>query len=770
MREDEPQIGTAIHRGIAQLEAHPSIAEVLEIYQNTDRQFVEVIVAIKVGLPNQWLAIGCSPNGVRSVENATFSFPLDFPAHAPTISLRIDFNRSLAHVEPGSPDEPVFPCLLNGDLNELLHEQGLWAIINQLVIWLEKAALDELIDPNQGWEPIRRDSLEDIIVADSNYLRELVSNGQKYKLLGFRYLRFDKPHSVDFSSKSCIYYGQIDARLLKQKELKKVFYEWETPIQAIRGFSLALMVFPERLPSGELPLADRYLPETVTNIASLQERANLYGCTKSLKAALSVLESKLRGIHFAGRKLPVAIVLCVRRPFLLIGEDSDIELIPYIIEVGAPTMLLQDTQTPVYPASHQDALTQKLLQRFSGDSFSENRSIVLIGCGSLGSKIGIHLARSGAAPISVIDKSVLSPHNAARHALLPNGEVSWGISKANALAIAIHGLGQKTVSSDNRDVTTILKDPKLLKQYFPSQTWAVINATASLTVRETLASILPKQLQPRIIETTLFANGDIGLLTVEGPDRNPNSADLIAEMYALVREDSKFSKAIFGSETPMRSRSIGQGCSSITMIISDAKISMVASPMALRITQMREQGLPGDTGQISLASVTPDGLGLTWQFFNIPPVHIVPIDQAPSWTVRILDRAHQKIMQDCAQHPNVETGRVLIGRVFESLQTFIVTDVLPAPVDSKRSNAEFVLGTAGAANLLEQYSASCNHVLYCLGTWHSHLSDSGPSNLDWQTAQQVSENQIQPLVLLIRTPNYYRAIAAIHNTAIATHY
>jgi hypothetical protein len=769
MRDYETSIGAAINRGISQLAAHTSVAEVLKIHQNPDNQFVEVMVAIQLGLPNQWMAIGHSPNGVRSIENATFSFPLDFPTHAPTINVRHDFDRSIAHVQPGSPDEPIFPCLLNGDLDELLHEQGLWAIVNQLVIWLEKAALGELIDPSQGWEPIRRDSLEDIIVADSDNLRNLISTGRKYELLEFRYIRFAKQRSADSSSKSRWYYGQIGARPLKPKELQEVFYEWETGSQAIGGFSLALIVFPERLPSGELPLVDRYLPETVTNIVSLEERAELYDCKKNLKAALSALESKLRGRDFDGLKLPVVLVLCVRRPFPLIGEDSEIELIPYVIEVSAPTTLPEGIQTPVFPACHQDALTQKLLQRFSGNSSLENRSTVLVGCGSLGSKIGIHLARSGSAPIGVVDKSLLSPHNAARHALLPNGEITWGIAKAKALATAIRGLGQKTVSHD-KDITAIVNDSKLLKKCFPNHTWAVINATASLTVRETLAAIPPKQLQSRIIETTLFSNGDIGLLTVEGPDRNPNSADLITETYALMREDPKFSETIFEPETLMQSRSVGQGCSSRTMIISDAKISMVASAMALRITQMREKDLPSDTGQILLASITPDGMGLTWQFFNIPPVHIVSIDRAPSWTVRILDRAHQKIMQDYAQYPDVETGGILIGRMFESLQTFIVTDVLPAPVDSNRSKSEFILGTADAANILEQYSATCNHVLYCLGTWHSHLSDSGPSDRDWQTAQQVSKNQVQPLVLLIRTPSHYRAIAAISNAPISTHH
>jgi hypothetical protein len=755
------EIGAAIHRGITHLEAHPSVTQILGVQLDPNRGYVEVTASIQLGLPNQWMAAGVSPNGVNAVETVTFLFPQNFPTHAPTVILRNNFDRSLAHVQPGSLDEPVSPCLFDGDLNELLHEQGLSAIVNQLIGWLEKAALEELINPSQGWEPIRRDSLEGFIVADSAALRKLALIGRKYELLGFIYLKLPKHPSASPALQSLLYYGHIDPRPLRSQDLQSLLDQWETEPQAMAGFSLALIILPTPLPSGQLPIADRYFPETVSDIASLQERAGLYGCDKNLNVALSALEAKLRGRDFDSAKLPIALFLCVRRPFPLIGEDSDIELMPYLIEIGAPKTLSAGAQTPVLPAAHRDALTPKLLQRFSGDPCLENRDVVLVGCGSLGSKIGIHLARSGAAPAIVIDKNFLSPHNAARHALLPTIENPWDFtSKAKALASSIRGLGQKTIVGD-QDITEIVDNDKLLRKFFPRNTWAIINATASLTVRETLAAVSPNQLHPRIIEAALFAKGEIGVLTIEGPNRNPNSADLIAETYALMREDTKFRRAVFESETPLRSYGIGQGCGSMTMTISDAKISAMAAAMTLAIAQMRENNLPSSGGKIVLGAITENGMGLKWQSFKTLPVKIIAIEKAPLWTVRIIDRAHQKIMQDCAKYPNLETGGIIVGRVFESLRAFVVTDVLPAPIDSERSKSQFVLGISDVTAMLAQYSAACNQALYCLGTWHSHLNDSGPSDLDWQTAQRLSKVQDTPSVLLIRTPNSYRAIASI---------
>ena len=756
------QIGVAIRRGIEQIKAHSSVHEIVEINQLTKSQYLQVVVAIKVSLPNAWMFDDQSPNGVRSIENATFSFLPDFPIHAPKITLRKDFDRSLAHVNPSLPGEPVPPCIAYGDLDELFHEQGIWAIVNQLVTWLENAALGKLIDPEQGWEPIRRDHFEDVIVADADAVRELVNTGRQYERRLFNYYRYPKAQKPSLFSKEHIYSGRVSNSPWKPEYQKDLFQEKGVHDRIRTGQSLALLIFPEQLPSGELPIVDRYLPETVTDVASLQDRARLCGSARNLSTALSVLNDQVNRWNLKGVKVPVIVVLCVKRPYPLIGEESDIELIPYLIEVSPPQIWPDGNQTPVFPVVHREAITQKLLQQFSGDIPIEKRDIILVGCGSLGSKIGLHLARSGAAPKTIIDRSIFSPHNAARHALLFNKDYPFGISKVSALEMAIQGLSQKSTAV-SEDINTVVSTRKLRQRYLPHHTWAIINTTASLTVRESLASIPSNKLPSRIIETTLFANGTIGLLTVEGPDRNPNAADLIAETYALMREDAQLRQAIFESDNPMQSRSVGQGCSSTTMVISDADISVMAAAMSRKITKMRQEDLPKATGEINLASMLGDGFGLSWQTYPVPTAHVVPIDRAPSWTVRVLDRAHQKILDDCARYPDVETGGILMGRLFESLQAFIVTDILPAPIDSCRSREEFVLGTTEVTAQLAQYSATCKHTLYCLGTWHNHLSDSGPSDRDWDTAQKITEHQTQPLVLLIRTPNNYRAIADINH-------
>ncbi|MEO1185667.1 MAG: Mov34/MPN/PAD-1 family protein [Cyanobacteria bacterium J06636_27] len=370
------------------------------------------------------------------------------------------------------------------------------------------------------------------------------------------------------------------------------------------------------------------------------------------------------------------------------------------------------------------------------------------------------MARSGIAPSIVIDNKNLSPHNAARHALLPeaiNKDSTWFGSKARALALAINGLGQVSKYVD-ADVTQAVHDSKLLKKLFPRKAWAVINTTASLAVREALAAIEPKKLPLRVIETSLFAEGKVGLMTIEGLGRNPNSVDLIAQAYEVMRTSEQLRNAVFVAEDSTSYYATGQGCGSRTMIISDARISMLAAPMATGISKMLAKGLPSKSGRILLGAVDENEMGLSWKSIDVLPFHVVPINNDSSWTVRISEPAHQKILKDCANYPNVETGGILVGRIFQTQQAFVVTDVLPAPENSQRSRFEFVLGTSG--NMLEKYLSSCNGVLYCLGTWHSHPTDSVASNQDLQTAKKITNSRTLPSVLLIRTPVKYYAVSA----------
>jgi hypothetical protein len=756
-----------VTRAIKLIEQHPAVAKVTSAAIDEASEYAAVDVTFRVNLPNAWSARGVSPNGIRTEEVVQLTFSPDFPLSAPSLSLRADFDRNLPHIQPWLDGNRPVPCIYDGPLSELLHHEGLAGILNQTAVWLDRAALGELIDPEQGWEPVRRDGLDDFIVSDADELRRHARRAAGYKFFDFEYLRFTSPNGKFFV------HGEVKATTpkLNPKTLPSLFLEraWRSSGGIAHGRSVALLVWPGKQPSGELVITDRYMPETVSDVDGLYARAAFYGCDGPFKEALSWLQRCIGNYSEAG-PFALAILICARRPCHVIGSDSVLELCPYITDIGAPKLFRDAASTLVRPAGHRHRINQALLQLMSGDEASEPHDWTLLGCGSLGSKIAIHLVRAGRPPRIVVDQGYMSPHNAARHALIPPaGDLlfSWSDAKATLMAEAIRGLGQAAIPLVENAVTLLGNQTKA-NVAWSRHTWAVINATASLSVREAIAVASLERLPARVLETSMFASGRVGLLTIEGPARNPNSGDLITAAYDTFREDRDLAKLVFAGASATVRRATGEGCGSLTMTLSDGRSSLFAASMAEAIADVQRTSLPTSGGAILIGRLSGDGISLNWSRQELAPVSIIRTGGHPHWRVRINHRAHEKILAEIGQWPKTETGGVVMGRMSEASRTFYVVDVLPAPSDSLHSPAEFVLGLKGMRQAIEAYSQTTNWALYCLGTWHNHLEPSGPSGIDHATAAAVAIARLAPSVLLIHTPTGYQALVADANLTPAT--
>jgi hypothetical protein len=760
------ELPSSIRQHLDLIQQHPRVLKVSVPCWREDEQCFAVIAEFEIQLPSRRRMVGVSGAGVRAVEPVTLVFPPSYPLHAPRIYLRDDFPRTFAHIQPGQPDTPPVPCILDGDPDELFHAQGLWSILNQLADWLGKAALDRLIDPAQGWEPVRRDNLEDSVMADLGFLRAQCSRQPQHYFFFFEYLKFLKTENNRPQTKSTLLTGKISDQKVQltptRPEALQQCFSRNSRQEAWDGKSIAILATPGKDRSGKPYIASQYEAETVTNIQSLYIQAEKYGCRKSLDSAFSWLKRCAKKLS-SDFSVPIVIILGVRRPFTLIGEFSNIELVPYWMEIRFPEIFSDEKGTPVFPMGLQQAISENLLRSFSNELEPlEAKSIALVGCGSLGAKIAIHLARAGHAPGTVIDKGYLSPHNAARHALLPEMgvmQLDWMRPKANVIASAINSLDQHT-KDFQADVSQIGHDRDLRKKLFPKKVKIIINATASITVREALAQISTQEIKARVIETALFSEGHVGLMSLEGPDRNPKTLDLLAFAYQLMHDDDEIRALVLQQPEAAQYNTHGQGCGSLTMRMSDARISQFAASMTQGITALIREKSAHDTGLLFLGKLGVDGISLGWQRHTVAPVQIVPMDNNADWHIRVSDRAHQKILAEYSKFPTVETGGILLGRASQNWQSFLVTDVLSAPLDSKRMPEKFILGVEGIQEAVAEYIAATNNTLYCLGTWHSHLSLGGPSTEDYKTAAILAKSQAMMSAMLIYTPDGYKGILA----------
>ena len=536
-----------------------------------------------------------------------FAFSASYPLYPPKLSLREDFTRNLPHMQPWMTDGRPVPCIYDGDMAELLHRDGLAGILNQASLWLENAALGRLIDPEQGWELVRRDSFHDDVVADVGHLQGLVDRRGGWRFLKVSYLKIgeaDGSYSV---------HGQVlrEVGKVNPTSVRRHFREVELNGDAgiHRGISLALVVWPGKQPSGEAIISDSYYPETVETVDGLKERAAMYGCDSELDGGLHWLEKYLSGWAEAG-PFPMPVILMARRPFHLIGSTSPIELCPYMVEIRAPDLFDDGGATAVRAAAHRHTVSRPLLAAMAGRTItSERPRWTLVGAGSLGSKLALHLARAGNGPEVVVDWSGMSPHNAARHALVPatdDTQILWMDAKARSLSQALCGLDQEATALV-ADAAAMAMDRKRTQSAWSKKSWAVVNATASLAVREAFGAT--EWIRPRVVEASLFARGRVGAVMVEGPGRNPSTTDLIAEFYAMLQEEPELSSIVFDDNGAVARQGTGLGCGSLTMAMSDGRLSLFASGMAEYLLGRQENGLPDKAGEVVIGRLSNDDLG-----------------------------------------------------------------------------------------------------------------------------------------------------------------
>jgi hypothetical protein len=727
----------ALALAIQEIAAHPAVRGPIKRMVEGNRATIEFGLDLDFG--DRWRAEGQSPNGVKAEERVRFSFDRDFPVTATVPSLRPDFSREHAHVQPGlTPDGRVIPCVVDGPLDEFVAANGLYGLVDQTWRWLMNAGVGDLVNGAAFWEPMRRDGVRDLLFANWPAVDSQMRGGAGFAVL---------PCAVSGRTGDPEALKTYRGRALGQRIAGAVVARFLKGAVDDRKQGVALVLWPDRKSeTGEEHVEGDYEPDSVATFADLEAMAARFGMAAPLKAGLAALGKAAAGVEAA---IPLPIILLVRRPRHLQGSDSPIEHIGYLATLALPAAHASEA---VRPLACFDDLSPSLLRRLSGEAKAPAWG--LLGAGSLGSKIAMHRARSGAAPEFVIDPKWLQSHNAARHALHANPaedlHQAWLDPKAVALSDAIGSLAQttKAVRARHPAILQVMADPETSKL-----AW-LLNTTASVVVRDWLGG--PEgQAAPRGAEAGLFDAGGLGYLAFEGVGRNPDSLDLMGALYALARRRPRVAAAVFKAEGQLGAVRIGEGCASTTMVMSDARLSAMAAPMAELIAAADPDA---EAGVIHL--LLRDGVGLTHEAIPVGAHARLSLEGLEGWTVSLSPSVEAAITAEAADYPASETGGVLLGRASMIARRIQVVEILPAPIDSKRSATEFVLGVEGLTDTLTAIGEETAAALVCVGTWHSHLGSAAPSAQDRFSAGIVGQWEARPMVFLIRGMDGWRAVSA----------
>jgi integrative and conjugative element protein (TIGR02256 family) len=743
------------------IQYHPSVNGKVGVPQSQTNGGFEINFEMSVSLPSRSNKKGMTETGVKSKEPVILRFPPTYPFQAPAILLRPDFNRSFPHIYPALRSDKkshIVPCVYDGPLDDLLHQEGdgLSEILNQLSEWLAKAAINDLIDPRQGWEPIRRDDTFGWVVYDLTGFRALVRDKEGTSAYQCRFLEWKE-------RKEQLYFvGGINHRRQRDVTPWLIKNSFFTDKSLLMPSYVSLMIFAW---SDSGVIVDQYLPEGIYSLHQLYERAKEYGCYEPLRNVFVSLCWAIKEASLDMPIFPIFIILCARRPCDLIGDDSSLELIPYVVECHVEDAQLPFSESairirkdsPVFPLGHRHALTSNLLRRMSGGTDTmKDGHIVHIGCGSVGSKIAMHLARSGYGPFKLIDKAAFSPHNVARHALIPVSDIP-GQPKASFLAEQIKML-RTEAEPYNDDIATLCQRSDIKTLVFPHNTRLVIESTGSIAVRELLVALSPKKLAGRLLHAALYESGRIGIMAFEGRGRNPNVCDLVIRYWdeRVDNHDIRSKLQIFSDE--MSRQEVGLGCGSHTMVMADTRVSLYAAGIAERARHVLEGGA-NQNGELWIGTLEANELQVSWRLVELGQTKVLSVKAKNKWEIRILEQALDQISKEAERYEEIETGGVLIGRISLTRRCFTVARVIEAPPDSKRSQSSFVLGTQGLKKKVKEIHDKSSGFLNYVGTWHSHPKGGEPSILDKDSLERMKRLRFgAPAIGLIWMPSGFKAI------------
>lgn len=744
MSTDEKPIRKAVLDGIEQLRHHPSVYEISGGTPIGDDSYsVEVVIAVQ--LPSRVRAAGVSATGVRDKEPVVFRFGKQWPFKAPDVGLRKDFPLHFPHINPHYEGELVRPCIYEGSTSELLQREGLDALVDQLAIWLSKAAAGTLMNLGQGWEPRRRDSVAGVLAFDADTLLTLVDESGAPNWLPVIYQTFnDYFHGI---------VGDRRQRLWFSAKAHK-----DSLGRFVGGTTSALLIGVKHV-GGNAPIVDSYQPESVRTLADLYDTANGFGMdVDALRAAVkSHLDGSRKHANAFAWPDPfcLAIILAVRRPAPLISAfGRDIELLPYVVRYAVTSDDQFARDATVEPVSHEQTINPRLLRMTSGTKDAVTDQMLAIwGCGSLGSKIALHLARAGFGNLVLVDRDRFSSHNLARHALLMRPERPLFPYKSLMMGSLLDELGHDGGRPVFEDVTKLLINDRHAKKAVPDDVAFVIDATASQEVLEAACGTdaIGKS-TARYVRSALISAGACCFAAMEGVGRNPRADDLQAVLFAHVRSTPTLRALLTGQAAQEDRIFVGQNCSSVTTVLDDAHISRSASIVSVQIGRWLEQAPPRE-GVLGIGVQDSSGIGMQWQTIACHETTVLHTESAGGWEIRVVAPVRRQIEQDVARWRPCETGGAIVGHVHWGRRCIVIGGLVEAPPDSKRTPTRFLLGTDGLEDALRAAHRDSQGYLHFVGTWHSHPAGGPISLVDQKTLDEIANwGAGLPVISLVWTP------------------
>jgi len=385
-------------------------------------------------------------------------------------------------------------------------------------------------------------------------------------------------------------------------------------------------------------------------------------------------------------------------------------------------------------------LTWKGAAKSSGFLRRDNRNIVAIGLGALGSQVAMNLARGGFGNWTLIDDDAFMPHNAVRHSL--GGGFVVGHNKAMCVAFSMNML------ADDDSIATGIPANYLRPgqhqdrvEKTMSEAELVLDMSASVPVARILAS---QEFSGRAVSVFLSPTGFDLVVLAEDSKRKIRLDDLEMLYYAAVGMTRELKGHL---RAPGGGTRYGAGCRDISAQMAQAQFGTHAGIGASAINQAVQTG----SAMARVWRIDPISLGV-----NPVEIPVEPFQEQEQhgWSIRL----SQKLLRDLSAQrksrlPN-ETGGILIGGIDHDQRCVHILFALPSPSDSKEWPTMYIRGVHGLRRERDRIVRETAGNLDYLGEWHSHPPGipTLPSADDREVFQWISQlvsADGQPPIMLI---------------------
>lgn len=707
--------------------------------------YVAISITLDVQLPPRGNYKGID---IREKEPILLIFnKASYPDKAPrAYSDRLDFpKKNLAHLYVSKEGKPVPFCLTRGNLDEWFAEKEIRDYILQVSSWLSDAACGELASDNDQYEPLRLEGYNGTCVYKYKELADYVKSKQGAGLdIGFVLGLFYETQSLtDESAPSFKLLGLIETGddissiidknkqlLSDQKDVLKWYYGiicWDK----------------------NLTVQNEYLVNLPSNYGEL------YQFTAGINIEISPAIEAYFKYNLSNERKNFPLLIAIRRPQNIIGYNSDIEVINFTAfvsqeEIDKKTL---NADSLVAFQKHIEPLSISKALEVSG---SENNlgKLVIAGCGALGSKIIMHLIRSGHTNMVLFDNDELSAHNLVRHSLYPQ---QVGKNKA----IALKDVAEEFYKFDDlkKLISFSINAEPLMELCSKDANWFLDFTASKVFLNHQIRNI--KDVSVNICKATILDNGNLGVLLIEGKPRNPRLDDLLVLVYDLYEQYPFISEYLQREYHRNKQESaiinVGVGCNSETTILSDEIVSIHSAAFYSVIKNEYDRKSFNDNGYIFINRISSEnGFKIESLAFVIPPLIAIAYND---WEIRMKPEIAIKIKSEMGISMPYEIGGVFIGVINKKNRVIHVTDMISAPSDSRSSEVTFYRGVNNLPEDIDKIKRMSGEVFGYIGEWHSH--PFGPNGLSQQDMKEINKHLKEfralsnpiPLFIMLVTPD-----------------